>query len=297
MKKMSISRAAHKPAHKPTHEQPTSQLTRIFSIVLVALLAIVWMFPIVWAFFTAFKSDHEINTSDFHLLPERWSLENFSALLGNTEQTPVLRWFANSLVIASGQTLLVLILVALASYGYTRLQFRGRDALFTFLLGTMMFPTVLNLIPNYKIVDMLGWMNTPLAVIVPGAAGVYNIFLVQQFVKGIPPELDEAAIVDGANHWQIFIHIILPLIRPALTVVALFTFTGAWNDFLWPSIVMSDTDSMPITPGLQLLQGQYETFPGIAIAGALIALIPMLALFIFTQKYFMQALSLSSGIK
>ncbi|XCB29024.1 carbohydrate ABC transporter permease [Arcanobacterium hippocoleae] len=113
------------------------------------------------------------------------------------------------------------VLVALASYGYTRLQFRGRDALFTFLLGTMMFPTVLNLIPNYKIVDMLGWINTPLAVVIPGAAGVYNIFLVQQFVKGIPLELDEAARVDGANHWQIFTRIILPLIKPALTVVAL----------------------------------------------------------------------------
>lgn len=131
----------------------------------------------------------------------------------------------------------------------------------------------------------------------PGAAGVYNIFLVQQFVRNIPQELDEAALVDGANHWQIFVHIILPLIRPALAVVALFTFTAAWNDFLWPSIVMTDVETMPITPGLQLLQGQYETFPGVAVAGACIALVPMLLIFLFAQKYFMQALSLNSGIK
>ncbi|MDO5035063.1 MAG: carbohydrate ABC transporter permease [Actinomycetaceae bacterium] len=267
------------------------------SLFMLTVLSVIWAFPVVWAFFTSFKSNDEIAVSDFSLLPKEWSTENFEVLIRNSDQTPVLRWFFNSFVIASGQTLLVVVLVALASYGYTRLQFRGRDAIFTFLLGTMMFPTVLNLIPNYKIVDMLGWVNTPLAVIIPGAAGVYNIFLVQQFVKGIPHELDEAARVDGANHWQIFMRIILPLIRPALTVVALFTFTGAWNDFLWPSIVMTDVATMPITPGLQLLQGQYETFPGIAVAGALIALLPMLFIFLFAQKYFMEALSLSSGIK
>ncbi|MDD7385382.1 MAG: carbohydrate ABC transporter permease [Actinomycetaceae bacterium] len=272
-------------------------VVRVISFVTLAFFSIVWIFPVVWAFFTAFKSNNEITSSDFHLLPRHWSLENLATLMNNSGQTPVLRWFVNSFVIAAGQTVLVVVLVALASYGYTRLEFRGRDAIFAFLLGTMMFPTVLNLIPNYKIVDMLGWVNTPLAVIVPGAAGVYNIFLVQQFVRGIPRELDEAARVDGANHWQIFSKIILPLIKPALTVVALFTFTGAWNDFLWPSIVMTDVDTMPITPGLQLLQGQYQTFPGIAVAGALIALVPMLLMFIFAQKYFMQALSLSSGIK
>ncbi|MDD7465769.1 MAG: carbohydrate ABC transporter permease [Actinomycetaceae bacterium] len=270
---------------------------RLLSLAILTLLSLLWIFPVVWAFFTAFKSNNEIATSDFHLLPQSWSLENFSVLASNSGQTPVLRWFVNSFVISAGQTLLVVVLVSLAAYGYTRLQFRGRDAIFTFLLGTMMFPTVLNLIPNYKIVDTLGWVNTPLAVIIPGAAGVYNIFLVQQFVRGIPTELDEAARMDGANHWQIFTRIILPLIKPALTVVALFTFTGAWNDFLWPSIVMTDVDTMPITPGLQLLQGQYETFPGIAVAGALIALLPMLVMFALAQKYFMEALSLSSGIK
>lgn len=274
-----------------------SKGARIAIFIVLVMLAGLWIFPIVWAFFTSFKSNNEIITSDFHLLPREWVLDNFNELLNGNEQTPVLRWFANSLVISLGQTLLVVVVVALAAYGYTRVKFRGRDAIFTFLLGTMMFPAVLNLIPNYKIVDALGWVNTPLAIIVPGAAGVYNVFLVQQFVRAIPPELDEAAIVDGANHWQIFRHVVLPLIRPALTVVALFTFTGSWNDFLWPSIVMTDVNAMPITPGLQLLQGQYQTYAGVATAGALIALVPMLLMFFFAQKYFMQALALNSGIK
>lgn len=274
-----------------------SKPVKIVFFVILALLAVVWICPIVWAVFTSFKSNDEIISSDFHLLPQHWSLENYAEIAQDNEQTPVLRWFVNSIIIAAGQTLLVLVVVSLAAYGYTRLKFKGRDLIFNCLLATMMFPSILNLIPNYKIVDTLGWTNTFLAVIVPGAAGVYNIFLVRQFVVAIPHELDEAAIVDGANEWQVFRYVILPLIRPALTVVALFTFAGAWNDFLWPSIVMTDVETMPITPGLQLLQGQYLTYPGVATAGALLALVPMLIMYLFAQKYFMQAMALNSGIK
>lgn len=274
-----------------------SKPVKIVFFVILALLAMVWICPIVWAVFTSFKSNDEIISSDFHLLPQHWSLENYAEIAQDNEQTPMLRWFVNSIIIAAGQTLLVLVVVSLAAYGYTRLKFKGRDLIFNCLLATMMFPSILNLIPNYKIVDTLGWTNTFLAVIVPGAAGVYNIFLVRQFVVAIPHELDEAAIVDGANEWQVFRYVILPLIRPALTVVALFTFAGAWNDFLWPSIVMTDVETMPITPGLQLLQGQYLTYPGVAAAGALLALVPMLIMYLFAQKYFMQAMALNSGIK
>lgn len=274
-----------------------SKITKIIFSTILALLSLVWIFPIIWAIFTSFKSNDEIIGSDFHLLPQHWTTSNYAELTADNEQTPVIKWFINSVIISAGQTILVLVVVSLAAYGYTRLKFKGRNALFNCLLATMMFPGVLNLIPNYKIIDMLGWTNTFLAVIVPGAAGVYNIFLVRQFVIGIPYELDEAAIVDGANEWQIFRYVVLPLIRPALTVVALFTFAGSWNDFLWPSIVMTDVETMPITPGLQLLQGQYLTFPGVATAGALLALLPMLLMYLFAQKYFMQAMALNSGIK
>lgn len=270
---------------------------KLFAGVVLLALSILWIIPVVWAFFTSFKSKNEIISSGFSLIPNKFTLANYIELLGSNEQTPVLTWFVNSLIIAVGQTLLVLIVVSLAAYGYTRVKFKGRDVLFLFLLSTMMFPSVLSLIPNYKIVDTLGLLNSPLAVILPGAAGVYNVFLVHQFAKAIPDELDEAARIDGANHLQVYWHIIMPLLKPALTVVALFTFTAAWNDFLWPSIVLTDVENMAITPGLQLLQGQYETYPGISTAGALIALLPMLGIFIFAQKYFMEALHMTSGIK
>lgn len=270
---------------------------KLFAGVVLLALSILWIIPVVWAFFTSFKSKNEIISSGFSLIPNKFTLANYVELLGTNEQTPVLTWFVNSLIIAVGQTLLVLVVVSLAAYGYTRVKFKGRDVLFLFLLSTMMFPSVLSLIPNYKIVDTLGLLNSPLAVILPGAAGVYNVFLVHQFAKAIPDELDEAARIDGANHLQVYWHIIMPLLKPALTVVALFTFTAAWNDFLWPSIVLTDVENMAITPGLQLLQGQYETYPGISTAGALIALLPMLGIFIFAQKYFMEALHMTSGIK
>lgn len=271
--------------------------TKIICFILLAIICLIWVFPLVWAFFTSFKSNDEIQKVGFSMLPQQWTLENYTDLLFNNDSSPVLKWFVNSLIISVSHMFLVLVIVSTASYGYTRLKFKGRDALFTFLLGTMMFPSLMNLIPNFKIVDMLGWTNSFLAVIVPGVAGIYNIFLVRQFVLGIPKELDESAVIDGANPFQIFRHIILPLTKPALTVVALFSFTGSWNDFLWPSIVMSDIDKLPITPGLQLLQGQYLTYPGIGTAGALLALIPTFLLYLVAQKSFMQSMSLNSGIK
>lgn len=271
--------------------------TKIVSFTLLLIVCIGWIFPLIWAALTSFKSNEEIQMSSFHMFPKEWTLDNYSQLLFNNESAPVLRWFANSLIISLCHMILVLIVVSLAAYGYTRLKFRGKEALFTGLLGTMMLPGVMNLIPNFKIVDTLGWTNSFLAVIVPGAAAVFNIFLVKQFMMGIPKELDESAYVDGANEFQIFWHIILPLTKPALTVVALFSFTGSWNDFLWPSIVMSDIDKLPITPGLQLLQGQYLTYPGIGTAGALLALIPTFLIYLVAQKSFMQSMALSSGIK
>ncbi len=271
--------------------------TKIIAFFFLLVMAVLWLFPILWGVFTSFKSEEEITAAAASFLPIHWTIGNYSELLIDNASSPVVKWFTNSLIIAVSHTVLVLIVVSLAAYGYTRLNFKGRDLLFGLLLASMMFPSVVNLIPLYSIMDKLGWVNNFLAVIVPGAAGVFNIFLVRQFVLGIPKTFDESAKMDGANEFQIFRLIILPLIRPVLTVVALFSFTGAWNDFLWPSIVLNDIDKLPITPGLQLLQGQYMTYPGIGTAGALIALVPTFLLYLFAQKYFMQSMSLSSGVK
>ncbi|MFC5632180.1 MULTISPECIES: carbohydrate ABC transporter permease [Streptococcus] len=274
-----------------------SKTAQRISFIILAVVCLVWILPLIWAVFTSFKSQNEIASSGFHLLPKEWTLSNYTTLLNNSEASPVFQWFTNSLIISTTFMVLTVFVTAFAAYGFTRLEWPGRDFIFSILLGSMMFPTVINLIPNFKIISSLGWSNTFLAVIIPGVAGVYNLFLVRQFMKAIPLGLDESAMIDGANEFQIFWYIILPLIKPVLLVVALFSFTNSWNDFLWPSIVMSDVSQMPITPGLQLLQGQYQTFPGLATAGAILALLPTFLLYLVAQKYFMQSMSLQSGMK
>lgn len=271
--------------------------TRIVAFLFLFVMAIIWMLPLLYGFFTSFKSHGEIMTSGFKIMPAEWVMSNYTNLLVNNTSAPLLRWFLNSMFIAVVHTMLVLFVVSFSAFAYSRLNFKGKNVLFSFLLVTMMFPSVVNLIPLYKIVDIFGWVNTPMAMIVPAASGVFNIFLVRQFMDNIPKDFDEAAQIDGAGEFTIFTKIILPLVKPVLLVVALFSFTGSWNDFLWPSIVFNDVERMPITAGLQLLQGMYDVKPGLLMAGALIAIVPTFILYLFAQKYFLQSMSLSAGVK
>ena len=179
------------------------------------------------------------------------------------------------------------VLVVLAGFGYSRLNFKYRDTLFFVLLLISMFPAVVNMIPQYRIIASLGWVNTYWACIIPGLGNVANIFLVRNFMKGIPKELDEAAEIDGATDFQIFTRIMLPAIRPILIVIFLFSFTGAWNDFLWPTLVFNDINKMPVTAGLQLLSnqmGQYNQM-GSLMAATCMAIIPTLLLFLFAPHH------------
>lgn len=270
---------------------------KLVAFLFLLLMAIIWVTPLVWGLVTSFKTDMEFKMMGFKFLPVEWVTTNYTSLLVDNYSSPLLHWFFNSLIISVVHTLLVLVVVALAAFAYGRLQFKGRNAIFMFLMATMMFPGVVNLIPLYKIVDTLGWINSYWAAIVPGAAGVFNIFLVRQFLANIPIEYDEAARVDGAGDFQIFYKVVLPQLKPILMVVALFSFTGSWNDFLWPSIVFNDIERMPITAGLQLLQGMYNSQPTMLMAGAVIAIIPTFIIYLFAQKYFLESMSLSAGIK
>lgn len=272
-------------------------LPKIIGFAFLLIMAVIWIIPLLWGVVTSFKSEIELQTVGFKFLPIEWVLTNYTTLLVDNTSTPLVRWFTNSVVISVSHTILVLIVVTLSAFAFSRLNFRGKNGLFAFLMATMMFPGVVNLIPLYKIIDVLGWVNSPIAMIVPGAAGVFNIFLVRQFMNNIPLEFDEAARMDGANDFQILGRVILPLIKPVLLVVSLFSFTGSWNDFLWPSIVFNDIEKMPITPGLQLLQGMYQAQPTLLMAGALVAIIPTFILYLFAQKYFLESMSLSAGVK
>lgn len=275
------------------------EISKWLSYIFLIALSIIWIVPLLFGFITSFRSQTEVVSVGFRLLPVNWIMDNYVEILNNTSTAPIVRWLWNSLFIATSHTILVVIVVSVTAYGYSRLKFKYRDQIFFTVLGISMFPSVVNLIPSYKIIETLGWVNSPLAMIIPGLAGVGNIFLARQFMKGIPESFDESARVDGASEFVIYSRIIVPLIKPVLIVCALFSFTGSWNDFLWPVIVYNDVEKMPITAGLLLLQDIYGNYRliGQLMGSALLAIIPTVLLFLFAQKYFVQSMNLNAGVK
>lgn len=275
------------------------EISKWLSYIFLIALCVIWVIPLIFGFVTSFRSQTEVVSVGFRLLPVNWILDNYVEILNNTSTAPIVRWLWNSLFIATSHTILVVIVVSVTAYGYSRLKFKYRDQIFFTILGISMFLGVVNLIPSYKIVEGLGWVNSPMAMIVPGLAGVGNIFLTRQFMKGIPESFDESARVDGASEFVIYSRIIVPMIKPVLIVCALFSFTGSWNDFLWPVIVYNDVEKMPITAGLLLLQDIYGNYRliGQLMGSALLAIIPTVLLFLFAQKYFVQSMNLNAGVK
>ena len=216
---------------------------------------------------------------------------------GTNTTANLLAMFKNSFIVAIAQTAGVLIITSLSAYAYERLNFKGGNAIFWALMYMSMFPNVVNLLPMFRIANALGWVNNLNALIWPGLAGVFNIFLIRNFMKGIPKALDEAATIDGANSLQVYTKIILPSILPVMIVVGLFAFNGAWNDFLWPTIVMTDVNNQTLTAGLRLLMGQYEQKWAHMIASCLVSMMPPFLLYLVAQKYFLQGISVQAGVK
>lgn len=270
----------------------------LIAYVFLAVLAFIYLLPITWAFLSTFKYNKDVVLNGFSFLPERWTLESYKEVISNTTNAPIVRWFINSIIISFSHTALMLLVSSMAAYGYQRIEFKGRDNLFITLMLISMIPGIVNIIPLYVIVSALGWIDTPFACIIPGLANVGNVFLIRQFMYGIPKEMDEAAIMDGATHWKIYIHIILPALKPVLVVVALFSFTGSWNDFLWPSIVFNNIKHNTVSSGLRLFQGMYNQHSSATLlAGAVVGMIPTFLIYLFAQKHFIATMSFSAAVK
>lgn len=275
-------------------------LGRVVVFALLAIAAVIWIIPLLWMISTSFKPESEVIAGGFSLIPKQVTLENYKSVLFDktvAEQAPVLRWFSNSLFISITHTVLMLLLSSLAAYAYSRMQFRGRNTLFILLISTMMIPAVVNLIPLYKIMTILKWVDTPWAMIFPGLGNVFGIFLIRQFMLGIPSAYDESAKIDGASHFVIYSRIIIPLTKPVLTVVALFTFMANWNDFLWPIIATNKTENRTLPAGLKILQGFMTTQYSKLMVATVLSALPVFIVFLFARKYFVNGISLSGGVK
>jgi len=249
----------------------------------------------VWMVSTSLKSPTEMASQDLDLLPSEPTLRSYETILGQS-QTPVFQWFFNSLLAATLQTALILATASMAAYALARMQFPGRRLMTGVILVTLFVPPVALVIPNYVIVAELEWLDTLTAVIVPGAAGAFGVFFLRQFFLSLPKELEEAALIDGAGRLRVFLQVILPLSKPALATLALLSFLTNWNDFLWPLYVLFSQEKLTLQPGLSTLNSAYSTDYATIMAGGVVASLPVLLLFVATQRFVVEGVS-RSGLK
>jgi ABC-type glycerol-3-phosphate transport system permease component len=261
-------------------------------IVLAAVVGLVMIFPF-WVMVVTAFSGQSVFTGQIDLWPDRPSLDNFTRVFA---AWPVLQWFSNSVTVSLITTFLTVVISVLAGFAFAKLRFPGQNVLFLVLLSTMMIPTQAILVSQFRIVDNLGLLGTFWAVIIPGAAATFGIFLARQFMLAIPTELIEAARIDGAGTGRIFWSVVLPLSKPLLAVLTLLSLMYQWNDFLWPLIVLRDPSLYTLPIGLQFLKGQYTTDYGALMAMTLISVAPLVILFLAFQRFFVQGLA-TTGLK
>ncbi|HTN58291.1 MAG TPA: carbohydrate ABC transporter permease [Protaetiibacter sp.] len=260
--------------------------------VVIVAGALAMFFPFLWTIVTSLTPGAGLGVTP-SLVPENPSLEAYWRLFN---ERPFLRVTLNSMGLALVTTIVQLITSATAAYAFSRLPFRGRGVVFAVYLATMMIPLQVLIVPLFIELKAFGLINTYLGALLPTFASAFGIFLLRQAVNQVPRELDEAATIDGAGHFRIFWQVILPNIKPALATLTVFAFMGSWNSFLWPLIVLRSPELQTLPVALAALQGQYTTEWDIVMAGSVVSVLPMLALYVFAQKYVVQGVA-SSGIK
>ncbi|QIK51253.1 carbohydrate ABC transporter permease [Jeotgalibaca porci] len=265
--------------------------TKIIIGVLMGIWGAITIIPFIWMILSAFKTNPEIVSMTPSLLPNEWTFNNFRELFQRLNFDVYL---VNTLIITffsfGG-----LLINAMAGFGFAKYEFKGKEFLFVLVLATMMIPGQVTMIPVYLILNQLGLTNTYAGIILPGLAGAFGIFLFRQFFANISDEMLEAARLDGASEYYIFLKIALPLSRPILAVQGILTFIGGWNSFLWPLIIANDQKYYTLSVGLQLLQGQHGANYALQMAGAAFMVIPILIIFLIFQKYILQGFDISGG--
>jgi multiple sugar transport system permease protein len=255
--------------------------------------ALVFMLPFVQMVLTAFTPAAEINRFPRPFIPSRLTLDGFAGLFTGSD---ILLWLGNTLIVSSIAIGSHLVLCSLAGYGFARLKFAGRNVSFVLLVATIMIPLQLLMIPTYLMFSRLGLINSIAAAFVPWLASAFGVFLMRQFFLSLPAELEEAGAIDGCNRWQIFFRIVLPLARPALATLAIFTLLGAWNDLVWPLIAINNQQAFTLQLGIANFQGMHQTNWSLIMAGNVIATLPLILFFLFAQRHFIATMTFS-GLK
>jgi len=261
--------------------------------VLILFGALTMVAPFLWMLSTSLKAPGSVLTVPPEIIPSAPTLESYRRV---ADTIPIVRMLANSLIVTVATVALQLTTCALSAYAFSRMRWKGRDALFIVYLATLMIPGQVTITPLFILIKQLGWNNSYQALILPAATSAFGTFLLRQAMITIPREYEEAAFLDGASHWGVFRSIIVPMSRASLATLAVFSAMGAWNDFLWPLIVLKDPDMMTLPVGLALLQGRYTNDWNMIMAGAVISVVPIVVAFFAAQRSFVNGM-VSSGLK
>lgn len=264
--------------------------------VTMGLLSLVFVGPLFLIAMTSIKSQGESRTVPPTWFPTEATVRAYDVLFFQDSANPVLRWFFNSVAAATMHAVLVLVVCSMAGYALARLEFPFKRVIFAVIIGTLFLPGFIFLMPNFIILDRIGWLDQIWAVVVPGAAGAFGVFFMRQFFLGLPRELEESARLDGAGAFRTFRSIVLPNARPALVTLGVLSFLTNWNDFVWPIYVLFSPERLTLPAGLSRLQGAYTIDYPVVMAGAMLAAIPVLAIYVFVQRYVIEGVA-SSGVK
>jgi len=262
------------------------------AVLFLSILAasIIMLLPFLWMLSTSFKEPKAVFGLQLQLIPNPVVTDNYKRIF---EVLPFSRFYWNSIITSASVTILQLVTCSFAGYAFARLRFPGRDTLFLGYLATLMIPGQVTIIPNFILLRILGWIDTYQALILPNAFSAFGTFLLRQFFSTLPADLEDAAKIDGCSYFGIYRHVILPLSKPALSSLTVFTWLGQWNSFIWPLIVINSVEMNTLTVGLRTLQGQYNTQWTLLMSGSVLALLPVLILFVMAQRTFISGMTLS----
>lgn len=277
-------------AQRAGRHKVRSRVGRGISQVLILVAAVITLIPFIWMVSTALKPSSEVFSNPPSLIGSSIEWGNFADAWN---YLPFGRFMLNGLIVAGVGTILVVVSSAMAAYAFSRLKWRGRDGTFLLYLGTLMIPQEVLIVPMFILMRQLGWVNSYQALIIPWAFTAFGTFLLRQFFLTLPDELEEAARIDGANRWTSFTRIILPLAKPALGTLAVFTFIGYWNSFLWPLLIVSDVNMATVPLGLNMFLGQTGNQWNLLMAASTISVIPSALIVLGLQRYLVSGIALS----
>ena len=255
-------------------------------VIVLLVFAVSTLAPLLWMIFTSFKPLQDVEGGA--IVPKSWHKENYSAVF---QQVPFARYYMNSVFIAAWVTFLTCLTSAMGAFSFSRLEWKGRDALFRLYLATMMIPGVVTMIPNYTLMVKLHLLDSYTGLIVPSAFGAFGTFLLRQFMLTIPKALDEAATIDGAGYWSVFLDVVLPLARPGLIALAIFTFLGNYGSFYWPLILIKSESLRTLPVGMMYFDTTYGRQTNLLMAASVMSLLPPILLFLIGQKHLIKGIA------